>query len=409
VTFDGQLKRRDLDLKPYEILTLAPAEMTIQAWRRLRTLEDTSALENDAVAQKYSRDAIAAANRHFSGLIPLRSEKDDLYTHAFRAVYARIAVLFFCPPSVNDVLYANAILGHYSADTERKQRDLAATAHYFDYRIGDGQGQINGHQGIRLGTPGVEILEVFQPKKGTQKSMTTETADEQQVLTTKAHKTRGTLTTTPGTFDRVKTLMEQRGMIKHDEIVADLLANDATAHQMYGLLAPLAERLHTDGPIATLQALISAASTGGSAAGPLAELLTEIQEEEDPASYLRGLVERDRKFQAGIAQRYKDVDFTAMTFEQLKAGGIKDIRAANERYRRAVDAIIAWNNAQTDPLHLWYINAAAVRDLVGGKNELVQRYLDTRAEELEAHHKQYGLTPKQNRKPVKIEAQITVQ
>jgi regulator of sigma D len=53
--------------------------------------------------------------------------------------------------------------------------------------------------------------------------------------------------------------------------------------------------------------------------------------------------------------------------------------------------------------------SAAVRDLVGGRNDAVQAYLETRKEGLEAHHKQYGLTPKQNRKPSNIADEITVE
>jgi hypothetical protein len=88
---------------------------------------------------------------------------------------------------------------------------------------------------------------------------------------------------------------------------------------------------------------------------------------------------------------------------------IKTTEAATERFRRAVDAIIAHNNSQQDPLHLWYINAVAVRDLVGGRNDAVRAYLATRQQELDMHHKQYNLTPKQNRKPGNIADEIMVQ
>ncbi len=95
--FDGQLKRRDLDVKPFEIPVLVDAELVIQAWRRLRGLEDCTKLENEAVTQKYSRIAGETASRCFAGLIPQKSERENLYTHAFRAVYAQIAVCWFCP------------------------------------------------------------------------------------------------------------------------------------------------------------------------------------------------------------------------------------------------------------------------------------------------------------------------
>jgi telomere resolvase len=49
VIFDGQLKRRDLDLKPYEIPVLVPAEVVLSAWRKLRALEDGTKLDLDQV------------------------------------------------------------------------------------------------------------------------------------------------------------------------------------------------------------------------------------------------------------------------------------------------------------------------------------------------------------------------
>jgi len=67
--------------------------------------------------------------------------------------------------------------------------------------------------------------------------------------------------------------------------------------------------------------------------------------------------------------------------------------AATGRFRRVVDAIVAHNFAQTDPLHLWYINAAAVRDLVGGRNDAVQAYLEARRSEIDAHHERFKLIP----------------
>ena len=408
VIFDGQLKRRDIALEPYEIPTLVQAEFVLSAWRRLRSLEDCTELDNDQVAQKYSRVASENANRQFAGLIPQRSTKEDLYTHAFRAVYARLAVLLFCPTAVSELVYVNAILGQYQAKDEKQQRDYATTAHYFDYRVGDGAGQIDGRQGIRLSEPGIEVLEVFRSKGDQTMSSTTDT-QAQQVLTTERRKSRGLLTVKQATGDMVMDLMEKRNMRRHDEIVVDLLNNDAIAHQMYALLSPLAEELNADGPDATLQALIAAYRSGGNApaVAGMGELLQEVADEKEPVHYLRGLVERDRKFMKAIANRHAGTDYATLPMAELER--IKTTDAATERFRRAVDAIMAHNLAQTDPLHLWYINAAAVRDLIGGRNDSVQAYLETRKDEIEAHHKQYGLTPRQNRKNMSIADEVKVE
>ncbi len=412
VIFDGQLKRRDIALEPYEIPVLVNAELVLAAWRKLRSLEDTTGLDNEQVAQKYSRIAGENANRQFAGVIPQRSTKEDLYTHAFRAVYARLAVLMFCPIAVNELVYVNAILGQYQAQNETQQRDFATTAHYFDYRIGDGQGNIDGRQGIRLSEPHIDVLEVFCKKtKGDRAVSATETQEdtqEQPTLSTERRKSRGLLTVKQATGDLVMNLMEQRNMRRHDEIVSDLIANDAIAHQMYDLLQPLAAELHTDGPIATLQALVNAYHNGGSApvAPGLAALLQDVSEEKEPVEYLKGLVERDRNFKAAIANRHAGTDYGSLPMAELER--IKTTEATTERFRRAVDAIMAHNFAQTDPLHLWYINAAAVRDLVGGRNDAVQAYLVVREKEIAEHHERFKLTPRQNRKNMSIADEITV-
>jgi hypothetical protein len=408
LVFDGQLKRRDINLKPYEIPTLVNAELVLSAWRRLRSLEDCTRLDNEQVAQKYSKDASANASRQFTGIIPQRTTKQDLYTHGFRAVYARLAVLLYCPVKLHDLVYVNAILGQFQAENEQQRRDYAATMHYFDYRIATEDGQIDGRQGIRLSEPHIQVLEVFQRQPKGETPMNTTDTQEQQALATKPHKSRGTLTTKPGTFDQAQALMQARGMRKHDELVVDLMANDATAHQMYALLQPFSQELNADGPIATLQALIAAYRAGGSSAAPgMGELLQEVADEQEPVSYLRGLVERERSFKKAIANRHAGTDYAALSMEQLSK--IKMPEAATERFKRAVDAILAHNNEQSDPLHLWYINAAAVRDLVGGRNDAVQAYLDTRKPELDAHHAQYKITARQNSKPINIEDQVIVE
>src|SRR5262249_30216599 len=149
------------------------------------------------------------------------------------------------------------------AINDQQKRQFAATEHYYDYEMSDGVGQIDGRRGIRLSESGVQVLDVFQRQqpKGAQEMSTADTKAP-QALTTKPGKTRGTLTTKPGTFDQAIALMQARNMRKHDEIVLDLLANDATYQQMDALLQPLGQELHTETPVAILQALIAAYRNG---------------------------------------------------------------------------------------------------------------------------------------------------
>lgn len=165
VIFTGQLKRHgENTLLQFEIPTLVPAQKVIDALAFLRREVRCTGLENRQVNLKYGGEVAQACDRHFTGLVPQREGKDNLYTHLFRAVYARIAVFYYCPVQVADIVYMAAIQGHYQvleAGNAKLRRSYASTRNYFDYKIGDGKGNIDGRQGIKLGQPSVEVLEVF--------------------------------------------------------------------------------------------------------------------------------------------------------------------------------------------------------------------------------------------------------
>jgi telomere resolvase len=423
VIFEGQLKRRDLDLKPFEIPTLVPAEEVIRAWRKLRTLVDCTDLTIAQVAEKYHKDPIVSANQYFTGLIPPKFGKKDLDTHSSRSVYAHIAVLWFDPIRVQDLHYVATVLGHYQARNEQDWTYFAATEHYFDYILGDGQGQVDGRRGIRLGEPGVQVLQVFKKEQSMIEEKTEGTTEEterqepevssESRLETKPKKSRGALTTRPGTFDIVVGDMHARGFHKHDEIIVDYIGHDRTAHQMYEILSPMGQELGAETPVAILKALVDAYRAGGSSPDnqAIGALLSDITDEdlkgkETRVEYLKRLIAHDRKFKQAIENRHAGVDYVNLPFSQLE--GIKTEKAALERFRRAVDAIIAHNEKQTDALHCWFVDAASVRKLVGGRNDMVQDYLRERGEELAAHHAKFKLDQKQNRKNVDIKEDVTI-
>jgi hypothetical protein len=96
--------------------------------------------------------------------VPNRSDKDNLYTHIFRAVYATIAAHWFCPPKVPEHQYKAEIQGHFTLTQEgEKLPNYAARSNYDDYVIGDGQGNRDGRLGIKLGQlPGLKVIEAFR-------------------------------------------------------------------------------------------------------------------------------------------------------------------------------------------------------------------------------------------------------
>jgi hypothetical protein len=99
-----------------------------------------------------------------ANLPELESPEINLNTHLFRAVYATIASYWYCPPTVPEMEFRAAIEGHYEildAENPELRRSLASERHYFDYKIADGSGNIDGRLGIRLHLPGVEVIEQF--------------------------------------------------------------------------------------------------------------------------------------------------------------------------------------------------------------------------------------------------------
>ena len=166
VWFTGALKRRKeaMELR-FEIPTLAPAKQVIAALRQLRKTMDTKGLDLETINRKFSPPVAKACDRYFTALVPQRAGRGNLYTHLFRTIYARIATHWYAPPAIADIEYMAAIQGHFLVQNEQDpklRRSLASTRHYNDYKIGDGQGNIDGRQGVRLRDPGVTVLKIFE-------------------------------------------------------------------------------------------------------------------------------------------------------------------------------------------------------------------------------------------------------
>jgi hypothetical protein len=195
VDFTGQRKHRgDPEDFAFEIPTLAPAATVLAAWERLQVMLGSQRLDPREINNRYGHQVNQAADQHFCGLVPSRlpaapksdrrggmdnpqarqHRSDALYLHLFRAVYATIAVHWFCPPRINRLVYKAEIQGHrqiLEAPSSIMRRSYSASRHYDDYQIADASGEnINGHQGIKLGIlPGLEILRAFQsPSKQTE-------------------------------------------------------------------------------------------------------------------------------------------------------------------------------------------------------------------------------------------------
>ena len=186
VFFTGQRKHRgEREDFAFEIPTLAPALDVLAAWARLQVMLGDQGLDPQEINNRYGHEVNQAADRHFRGLVPPRLPRppkgkagsladpharqrpgDALYLHLFRAVYATIAVHWFCPPRVNRLVYKAEIQGHRQILEAQGtlRRAYTASRHYDDYQIADESGEnLDGRQGIKLGRlEGLEVLRVFQ-------------------------------------------------------------------------------------------------------------------------------------------------------------------------------------------------------------------------------------------------------
>ena len=171
VMFTGAVKRRDEAVTlTFEIPTLVPAHTVLDAISSLRGWLDTNNMTNRQINDRYEHAVAQACDRHFRNLVPLRSGKGNLYTHLFRSVYATIAAHWFCPPTVSDLEFRAYIQGHFQILNEtnsEKRTSMAAQRHYWDYKIADGQGNVDGRLGIKLPQTGVQVLAAFDHSQTT--------------------------------------------------------------------------------------------------------------------------------------------------------------------------------------------------------------------------------------------------
>lgn len=376
VMFKGQLKRRDAVLPPYEIPTLIEAATVLDAWRRLRSLG----------AGGDGRLVSEAADKHFSGLVPARSG-GDLYTHLFRSVYGAIAVFYYAPAETLAIKYLSTIYGHYwvLAASGETQHNYQTTLHYQDYAIGDAAVLAHGgkRQGVKLGVSGVEVLEVFQPKEvsSVQKRGKKMTKTDELTLE-KASKTGFSMyRPKQDTKDRLDQIGQEVGARIEDDTLRLLCDEHYQLQQIVKLGV-------------NLDALVALLGDAASDAGG------------DVVSYLTSVLAGKRQFKQSYEKRHVGKDYSGMSLSELVR--TKTTEAANERFSRAVAAIMAYNDAAAVPDVRWFINPSVVTDLVGGKPSLASEYLASRKAEIDAHHNKYGLTSAYNRRPVKISARLTV-
>jgi len=415
VVFGGQLKRQDKILEPYEIPTLCEAQLVLDAIGRLRSLVDCSTIPLDQISVRLGPDVVAAAQRAFEPLVPAR-EGADLYTHLFRAVYGRIACHYYAKPETSDLTYMAVVYGHYWVvkSTGKQQQNYASTLHYMDYVIGDGAGNIDGRQGIKLSEPGVVVLEVFQTKPVVQKKE----KKKVDLLPTIDKKGHSILSPDQKLRARIDDIHEELGNRTINETLSVMVDEHYVLRQMEALLNPMYEQLGAASPVEALQALLGEGmkisvnehlqENWQTDLDGVQDLLQDASSDTDspPVVYLKKLLTDKREFKKSYEKRHAGKDYSKMSLTELRK--TKTTGAVHERFGRAVVKIMEYNDSVAEPEMRWYISPAVVVDLVGGRPSDAKEYLLTRKDELDAHHNKFEqkITPGYNRRPLPITQRI---
>ena len=426
VWFDGQVKGRGREPGRYEIPTLVRAFLVVEAVQRLRALVDCTGLEIEQVSQKYGKGVNEAVDRHYGDLEELiRTTREKVSVHNFRGMYARIATFWYAPPAVADITYMAQIQGHRFVleprveagtsveEVEQIRHHYASHANYADYKIADTDGNIDGRQGVRLGQPGVTVLDVFRREhESWREKMHAE--QEQPVAAPKKRGRKKAATENKTGYSTFKPTIQTRawgddlreGMrrqlgheIKDDELLRRVFAVYEQQDHHAGPAQGSVVRLDGKSGLSLEQLDLSAETQR------LFQEGMALTGAPDLLAYLLAAGEREARNMRSQARRHDSERYAAMPTSKL--AGMKVPEAGTERYRRAVYTLMQWNEAHR-PLEQWYITTLSIQKLVGGRKEAIHAYLDAHRDEIEEHHQKWEIKPSYNRKAEPITAMVAI-
>jgi Telomere resolvase len=383
--FSGQVKGRSREDRPFEIPTLAPAPQVLAAVTRLRQLVDAE-MDETLLSNKYGQAVRDAADRHFADLVPVRDDThESLYTHLLRSVYATIATFWFAPEPVKAIAYIAEIQGHrlvlqpesssgeQPETSEHQQLNYASALHYFDYVVATPDGHIDRRQGIRLGEPGVEIIDAFKPKEtGVMREERKEPATRKLKGKRKPNAKYSNIRVDAGTRDHFDAV--------HERMVPYCREQDGVVRKLLEVYE--AAEVVTPSPLSVIPTLWTPDLLDVSEEE---RLLIQTHLAQQPLTDLRIVFTRWLVHEAQQSQQEekKGPDFSAMSTPHLTR--YRDAEASRERLRRGLYTVMQWNE-RNEPRRRWRINVRLLQALVGGRKEIIGAVLDEHAAEIELHH-----------------------
>ena len=466
--FSEMAKKKETDGLTIEVPTLAPADVVLDAIEKLQRGLQVEDLKLDSLSPKMAKQKVngrysePVANRcveHYSDLVPSRSDRENLYTHIFRAVYATIAAHWYCPPNVPEHNYKAEIQGHFTlAKDGRKLPNYSARANYDDYAIGTEDGNRDGRLGIKLGTvPGLEVIEAFgkpaiiiatidKDKErdqedlggdGAESDLTAISASPTEVMES-ATAEKENLPVSQQPSEKVKT--------KRPELHADDLARMTELMAKRGMVGSAAELFHAlletfeagqvehqQQQTRTVSELTSSLTWFTDRIDALEKTCQQLQEERDQLQGQQPPTEELNRLRQENAQLKRELQDTQSRLEGIQkflGGGASQPRATHsapatattpiapplvpppqapsrrnrgettEKLNQIIDALISWNTSQETPDTQMRISIPTIKALASamGANyqTAIQEVLRQREEELDEHHSRLLLGTRHN-------------
>ncbi|BCL84706.1 hypothetical protein ccbrp13_71710 [Ktedonobacteria bacterium brp13] len=167
ILFAGPMTVYEVMCDPFEVPTLVRVEMVLAAIDRVRQFfgNHFQGMRRRDISQQCRTQIQEAAYKQLLTLVPLRPLARNVYTPLAHGVYPQLAAWFYCPASVDKLVYLATIQNHrklLEATSSEARVTLALASLYCEYVVLDMQGAVDDRRGIRLNEPEVEVLEVFQ-------------------------------------------------------------------------------------------------------------------------------------------------------------------------------------------------------------------------------------------------------
>jgi hypothetical protein len=373
------------------------------------------------ISGQYSRSVSKKCAWHFEKLVPNRTGKDNLYTHLFRAVYATIASYWYCPFTVPENEYRAAIQGHYQILDEKNpelRRSLEAGRHYHDYKIADGRGNIDGRLGIKLGQPGVEIIEAFSHVSLIPQSPRKEINKKEKTYTSQSQKMNEIVTIPRYLMSRFSALAARLGLNEKDTLealfdwaevslsLADLL--DLNEDELKpNVLFDQVEELAQSTTVQPIEQQIAAetdhnATLNGKNISDLCSainLLASTVANQQVA--LKGLPPQTKAKRNSTKNDPPQQDSSTVPKTQKTSFSKIDPRTvqAEAMINHAIDKIIEYNNQEGIAHQDKYrVGIGGIRKMTRRGDGVIRRVLNSREDEINQHHQTHKLSEYHNSK-----------